>query len=325
VARVHAEAPGEPHAAAGRAALGLLGHALADDHLDGARAVAEQQAQVLAAVAPPPALALADQQDHLDLLAVDELPHEHGRNARAASGRRRAVARVTIPPVPDPPRPGRTAFVTGGTGGLGPAVIEALLAAGWRVVAPRRPGSTEAERIPGGAETVEADLIDPDAVRAAMAATAGRPDAPLRAVVNLVGGYADGQPVASTPVADFEALFALNLRPTYLVTAAGLPELARAGGGSVVCVASRTALAPFAGAAGYAAANAAVLAFSRVVALEGAADGIRCNALVPKLIATPANRAAGIEGGTDPAEIARVVAWLCDDASGAVTGAEIPV
>jgi NAD(P)-dependent dehydrogenase (short-subunit alcohol dehydrogenase family) len=206
--------------------------------------------------------------------------------------------------------PDRTAFVTGGTGGLGPAVVQALRDTGWRVVAPSR---------------AEADLTDPAAVRAAVATAAAEPGAPLRAAVNLVGGYADGQPVASTPVEDFEALFALNLRPTYLVTAAALPALAQAGGGSVVCVSSRTALVPFAGAAGYAAANAAVLSFAKVVALEGADDGIRSNTLVPRLIDTPANRAAGIRGGADPAEVARVITWLCDDASSAVTGAEIPV
>jgi NAD(P)-dependent dehydrogenase (short-subunit alcohol dehydrogenase family) len=221
--------------------------------------------------------------------------------------------------------PDRTAFVTGGTGGLGPAVIAALLDTGWGVVAPVRPGSSAADRIPGGALQVQADLTDPDAVRAAVGTAASEVGAPLRAVANLVGGYADGQPVASTPVEDFEALFGLNLRPTYLVTSAALPALARAGGGSVVCVSSRVAQHPFKGAAGYAAANAAVLAFAQVVALEGAADGVRCNTVVPKLIDTPANRAAGIEGGADPADVARVVTWLCDEASGAVTGAEIPV
>ena len=227
-------------------------------------------------------------------------------------------------PCDNPAMPDRTAFVTGGTGGLGPAVIEALLDTGWRVVAPCLPGDPDAGRLPGGALSVQADLTDPAAVRSAVATAASDPAAPLRAAVNLVGGYADGQPVATTPVEDFERQFALNLRTAYLVTAAALPALGQ-GGGSVVCVSSRAAIAPFAGAAGYAASKAAVLAFAKVVALEGAKDGIRCNALVPKLIDTPANRAAGIKGGADPADVARVVSWLCDDASGAVTGAEIPV
>jgi NAD(P)-dependent dehydrogenase (short-subunit alcohol dehydrogenase family) len=217
----------------------------------------------------------------------------------------------------------RTVLVTGGTGGLGPAVIEALLADGWRVVAPHRAGSQE--RLPADATAVEADLTDPGAVARAVEVAAGAAAAPLRAVANLVGGYADGQPVASTPIGEFERLFALNLRPAYLVTQAALPAIADAGGGSVVCVSSRAAQHPFAGAAGYAAANAALQTFARVVALEGAPDGIRCNTIVPRLIDTPANRAAGIEGGVPPERVARVIAWLCDDASAAVTGAAIPV
>jgi NAD(P)-dependent dehydrogenase (short-subunit alcohol dehydrogenase family) len=217
----------------------------------------------------------------------------------------------------------RTVLVTGGTGGLGPAVLAALRDGGWRVVATHRAGSRD--RLPPGVVGVEADLTDATAAARAVASAVGEDGAPLRALANLVGGYADGQPVAGTPVEDFEAMFTRNLRPTYLATAAALPELVAAGGGSVVCVSSRAALQPFAGAAGYAAANAAVLAFARVVALEGAPDGVRCNTIVPRLIATPANRAAGIEGGAAPEAIARVVAWLCGDESAAVTGAQVPV
>ncbi|HEY1674305.1 MAG TPA: SDR family NAD(P)-dependent oxidoreductase, partial [Streptosporangiaceae bacterium] len=83
-----------------------------------------------------------------------------------------------------------SAIVTGGSGGLGVAVVEELLAAGWRVVVP---GTREKElsRLPDEPrlETVRADLSDPDDARTAVARAAGAPDAPLRAVVNLVGGF----------------------------------------------------------------------------------------------------------------------------------------
>jgi NAD(P)-dependent dehydrogenase (short-subunit alcohol dehydrogenase family) len=148
-------------------------------------------------------------------------------------------------------------------------------------------------------------------------------------VVNLVGGFAAGQPVADTPLEDFERLFALNLRPTYLVTQAALPRLRAAGGGSIVCVGSAAALAPFAGGAGYAASKAAVMTFARAVAAEGRPDGVRCNTIVPTQIDTPANRAAMPESEhhklVPPERIARVVAFLCDDASAAITGAAVPV
>ena len=163
-------------------------------------------------------------------------------------------------------RPWTHALITGGTGGLGRAVVARFVADGWRVVVLRR-AAAEME----GAEVVQADLTDPRGVGAARSGVAtGEAAAPLRAVVNLVGGFAAGQPVADTPVAEFEAQFTLNLRPTYLVTQAALPALAAAGGGAVVCVSSRSALHPFAGAAGYCASKAAVITFAQVVAREHA-------------------------------------------------------
>ena len=116
-----------------------------------------------------------------------------------------------------------------------------------------------------GVSTVVADLTDPDDVARAVRTATG-----LKALVNLVGGFAADQPVKDTPIAEFEKLFRLNLRPTYLVTQAALPHLE--GGGSIVCVGSSAALNPFAGGAGYAASKAAVIAFAKAVAEEGRAD-----------------------------------------------------
>jgi NAD(P)-dependent dehydrogenase (short-subunit alcohol dehydrogenase family) len=221
----------------------------------------------------------------------------------------------------------RTALVTGGTGGLGSATISAFLAAGWRVVAPVRPGT--AARLPDGAIAVDADLTVAADVRAAADLAAADPGAPLRAAVNLVGGYAGGGLVADTPVEDFEAMLSVNLRPTYLTTAAVLPHLVAAGGGSVVCVSSRAAVAPFPGAAGYVTAKAAVLAFAGAVAVEYRKQGVRCNTVLPSVIDTAANRAAMPDANhgawVSPAEIAEVVLFLASDASGPTSGAQIPV
>ena len=218
----------------------------------------------------------------------------------------------------------RTAIITGGTGGLGRAVVGAFVANGWRVVVPDvAPADLE------GAEVVQADLTDPGEAARVVESAAGREAAPLRALVNLVGGFAAEQPVASTPLAEFEAQFALNLRPTYLVTQAALPALVAAGGGAIVCMSSRSALHPFAGAAGYCASKAAVIAFAQVVAREHAADGVRCNAVLPSMIDTPANRASMPADQhaklTPPEEIAAVIRFLCSDESGPTTGAAIPV
>src|SRR5438093_1111091 len=179
-----------------------------------------------------------------------------------------------------------TVLVTGGRGGLGPAVTAAFLADGWRVVTPLRrrpePGDAGAEAGAGRLEVVQADLTDPAAVERATAQAAGDPTAPLRAVVNLAGGYAAGPRLHQTPPEAVERLLALNLRPTLLVTRAALPHLL-AGGGAVVCVSARAALQPFAGAVAYATAKAAVLAFAQAVAVEYRAQGVRCNTILPSV------------------------------------------
>ncbi len=218
-----------------------------------------------------------------------------------------------------------TALITGGSGGLGVAVVHAFLDDGWRVVAPLLRGAG-AERLPAEAERFDADLTDPDDVARAVRTAASDDERPLKAVVNLVGGFAAGQHVATTPLAEFEQQFALNLRPTYLVTQSALPELEAAGGGAIVCMASHAAVEPFAGAAGYVASKAAVSAFARTVALEH--EGVRCNVVSPSLIDTPANREAmpdAIARMVPPERIAAVIRFLCDDRSAAIDGAVLEV
>ena len=221
----------------------------------------------------------------------------------------------------------RSVLVTGGAGGLGGAVLEVLRDQGWRVVAPVRAGRTD--RLPTGVLAVEADLSDPGEVGAVVDTATADAAAPLRAVVNLVGGYAGGGLVHETPIDAFEAILRTNLRPTYLVTAAALPHLVAAGGGSVVCVSSRAAVAPFAGAAGYATAKAAVLAFANAVAVEYKKSRVRCNTVLPSVIDTPDNRAgqpdADFSRWVTPAEIAQVIAFLAGDGSAPTSGAAVPV
>jgi NAD(P)-dependent dehydrogenase (short-subunit alcohol dehydrogenase family) len=218
-----------------------------------------------------------------------------------------------------------TVLITGGTGGLGVSVVEVFLAAGWRVVVTYIVEGDH-ERLPEKAEAVKADLADPDDVGRAVRLAASDDEAPLRAVANLVGGFKDGQPVADTPYADFEAQFALNLRPTYLVTQSALPRLVAAGGGAIVCVSSKAAFEPWAGGSGYAASKAAVAAFARAVAKEHAGDGVRCNVIVPTMIDTPANRAASPGAKmTPPERVAGVIRFLCSDESAALNGVVVPV
>jgi NAD(P)-dependent dehydrogenase (short-subunit alcohol dehydrogenase family) len=208
---------------------------------------------------------------------------------------------------------GRTALVTGGTGGLGCAVTERLIHEGWRVVVPWVVESELARVTPyPQLELVEADLFDEKAVGEVVEIAARDQDAPLTAVANLVGGFAMGGRVHETSVEDFEHLLRLNLRPTYLTTQAALPHLIGGGGGSILAVSARSAFSPFAGAAAYVTAKSAVWALVSSLAVEYKDDGIRVNALLPTVIDSPAS-------------IADVVAFLFSDGASSITGAQIPV
>jgi len=225
---------------------------------------------------------------------------------------------------------GQTAIITGGTGGLGSAVVGRLLDDGWRVVVPWIV-EHELERLPAheGLELVQADLFDPDAVASVVEVGAASDAAPLRGVVNLVGGFAAGGRVHETAIEEFEKQFRLNLRPTYLMIQAAVPHLLSGGAGSIVCVGTRAALQPFPGAAGYISSKAGVIALAAAVAAEYKNDGLRCNAILPSVIDTPGNRAsmpkADFEKWVKPAQIAGVIAWLLSEDSSPTSGAAIPV
>ncbi len=224
----------------------------------------------------------------------------------------------------------RSALITGGTGGLGAAVIDAFLAAGWRVAAPWI-YKAELERVSEreGLELVRADLFEHDDVARAVRCAVADPGAPLRAVVNLVGGFDAPGKVADVPLESFERMFALNLRPAYLVCQAAIPQLVAAGGGAIVLVSARAALHPFAGAAGYCASKAAVLAFAKAIDAEYLDGGVRCNAVLPSVIDTPANRASMPAREhhklVPPEQIAQVMLHLCSDDALPTSGAAVPV
>jgi NAD(P)-dependent dehydrogenase (short-subunit alcohol dehydrogenase family) len=202
-------------------------------------------------------------------------------------------------------------------------VTSAFAEAGWRTVVTYR--STP----PAGVVAVQADVSDPAAVAAAVEVAAEDRDAPLTAVVNLVGAFGMGGRIHETPVEDFEAQFRVNVRPTYLVCAAALPHLIAAGGGSIVCLSSRAALHPFAGAAGYVTSKAAVLALVDALDVEYRKDNVRVNAVLPGVIDTPANRRdmpdAKRDGWVAPADIAKTILFLAGEESGTISGARIPV
>jgi NAD(P)-dependent dehydrogenase (short-subunit alcohol dehydrogenase family) len=220
-------------------------------------------------------------------------------------------------------------LVAGGTGALGAAVLGALLDAGhpvttsWVVEDERERVERDFEGR-SGLMLVQADLMDPEAVDEAVGDIDG-----LGAVVNLVGGFSAPGRVHESDIEDFEKQLRLNLRPGFLLARAAMPHLMSNGGGAYVGVSARPALKPFAGAAGYITAKAGVLAFVRALDAEYRDHGIRCNAILPSVIDTPANRRsqpdADYSKWVPPQQIAKVVAFLVSEDSMPTSGAAIPV
>jgi NAD(P)-dependent dehydrogenase (short-subunit alcohol dehydrogenase family) len=215
-------------------------------------------------------------------------------------------------------------LVAGGTGALGTAVVHELLDAGHAIVATWIVPD-ERERLASlPVELVEADLFDAGAADAAVAAVKD-----LDAVVDLVGGFRSGPRVHETDPDEFEGIIRLNLTPAFTLARAAMPRMMERGGGAFVGVSARPALRPFPGAAGYITAKAAVLAFIRALDAEYRDHGIRCNAILPSVIDTPANREAQPDADWSrwvPAEeVAKVVRFLVSAESGPTSGAAIPV
>jgi NAD(P)-dependent dehydrogenase (short-subunit alcohol dehydrogenase family) len=151
----------------------------------------------------------------------------------------------------------------------------------------------------------------------------------LEAAVNLVGGFADGPKLHETDPAEFDRLMRLNLRPAFLLARAAVPRLIERGGGSYVCVSARTALRPYPGGGAYSVAKASVLALVKALDVEYRGEGVRCNAILPSVIDTPANREsqpnADHSKWVKPEEIAKVVCFLASNDGAVTSGAAVPV
>ncbi len=218
-------------------------------------------------------------------------------------------------------------LVAGGTGALGGAVLRELSATGYAVTASWLV-EAEAQRIESelgeAVRLVRADLFDPEQASDAVGAVED-----LEAVVNLVGGFAAGPKVHETDIASFERILRLNLVPGFNLAHAAMPRLVERGGGAYVGVSARAGLRPFSGAAGYVTSKAGVLAFVQALDAEYKYSGVRCNAILPSVIDTPANREADPDADwskwVPPEQVAKVVRFLISDDSAPTSGTGIPV
>ncbi len=243
--------------------------------------------------------------------------------------------------------PALRALVTGATGGIGRATCLALVtlarASGRPLaiaVAASKPGPALDELVAllaahgATAYGLHADLADPKACTQLAASAVDRCGGLDVLVSNA--GIARGAPLATLELADWDRVFAVDVRATWLLARAAHAALARSRG-AIVAVASISALFPFPGLGAYSPAKAGLVMLCRQLAQEWAADGIRVNSVSPGLIRTPLTepiyrdpsllqrRQDAVPLGRigTPEDVARAIVHLAGNDAGYVTGIDL--
>jgi meso-butanediol dehydrogenase/(S,S)-butanediol dehydrogenase/diacetyl reductase len=237
---------------------------------------------------------------------------------------------------------GKIAFVSGGGTGIGAATAIRLAQEGATVVICGRRKEPLDEvvakiRAAGGkAEAVQADVSD-EAQYVGAIESAARRHGGLDILVNNAMAYTWGA-LTETSTGDWRANFVTSVDGTFWGTRTAM-KLMQGRGGSIVNVSSICGTLGTAWMAGYSAAKAAIINFSRAAAAEGAPQNIRVNVVVPAVVETPAT--AGMladensRKGTEklipmgrvgqPGELANAILFLASDEASYVTGAALPV
>lgn len=255
------------------------------------------------------------------------------RPVKRALGSRPAMANDT-----------KSVVVTGASRGIGRAVVEHFLEAGYRVWALARSAEALADleqRAPGRVRALPVDVADEAAVRSACRAILAE-GAPYALVNNA--GISVSAPLAKTALADYQRVMDVNVRAPFLFCQELLPAMAERGEGRVINVASTAATKGFRYTAAYCASKHALLGLTRALAVEFARKGLTVNAVCPGWTETDmlASAASSIQKATgrtpdqardalasmnaqgrivQPGEVAALCVFLASPAAVSVTGA----
>jgi 3-oxoacyl-[acyl-carrier protein] reductase len=223
---------------------------------------------------------------------------------------------------------GKTALVTGGSRGIGAAIVRELAAAGAAVVLGYHSGADEARGLAAevGARAVQADVSSPDEA-ARLVDEAGD----LDILVNNAGLTRDGL-LARMPDDDWRAVIETNLSSVFYTCRAVTRPMMKRRAGAIVNVGSIVGLHGNWGQTNYAASKAGIVGFTKSLARELGSRGVRANVVAPGYITTRltevipdqakelmlANTPLGRFG--DPLDVARAVRFLCSDEAAFITG-----
>ena len=237
---------------------------------------------------------------------------------------------------------GKTVVVTGASQGIGAAIARGYAAAGANVIVHYRSSRGPAEGVVhsisengGSAIAIAAALNDADDVDRLFTTVTDKFGG-VDVLVNNAGSFPNS-PLLDIGLDDWQRMYADNVESTFLCTKAAGNAMKNAGGGSIVNIASTSALNPGSDHAHYNSAKAAVVMFTQSAAQELGPHNIRVNAVAPGLVYRPGleeqwpdgfNRycdAAALSCVVQPEDVANACLFLSSDKAARITGTTLPV
>jgi len=235
---------------------------------------------------------------------------------------------------------GKVAIITGGGSGIGKAIAQAFVREGAKVVIAGRDGKkldAAAAEIGSECLAVSADVSKTSDVQKLVDAALGKFQG-INVLVNNAAVLLPGT-AESLSEEDFDRTFAVNVRGLWLLSRAVLPHMRASGGGSIVNIASVLSMLGARNRVAYAASKGAVMAMTRAMALDHAAENIRVNCICPGIVATEMVARFNLDENArrqrvamhpmgrfgQPEDVANTAVFLASDESGWTTGSVITV